>query len=95
MQKKCKVPCEKLHRMDRDIKRILWRIQAFKQNDICYDEHKCIYIVDRVTYKGFKHVGLKEVRRNAYQYNLEQPCDRECHCRGTFARIEIIKARKF
>lgn len=98
MKKKCKVPCDKLHRMDRDIKRILWRIQMTKYDDLTINPSRNhIYILtDKRSTYGYRGITMLESAvAHPYERYKEQPLDRERNCRPSVGHIGIIKARKF
>ena len=97
-KKKCKVPCDKLHRMDRNIRRILWRIQTVKHEDLAVDptrNHIYVLTDKRSTY-GYRGITMLESAvAHPYERYKEQPLDRVRNCRPSVGHIGIIKARKF
>ncbi|MFQ7144324.1 hypothetical protein [Faecalibacillus intestinalis] len=95
MKKKCKVPCDKLHRMDRDIKRILWRIQMAKYDDLTINPSRNhIYILGNRRYSYLGITMLETTTAHPYEIFKEQPLDRERNCRSSMAHIGIIKSKK-
>lgn len=96
-KKKCKNPCDKLHRMDRNIRRILWRIQMAKHEDLTVDPTRNhIYILsDRRKSYVSGVTMLESAVAHPYERYKEQPLDRVRNCRPSVGHIGIIKARKF
>ncbi len=96
-KKKCKIPCDKLHRMDRNIRRILWRIQMVKHEDLTVDPTRNhIYILsDRRKSYVSGVTMLESAVAHPYERYKEQPLDSVRNCRPSVGHIGIIKARKF
>lgn len=97
-KKKYKIPCDKLHRMDRNIRRILWRIQMAKHEDLTVDPTRNhIYVLtDKRSSYGYRGITMLESAvAHHYERYKEQPLDRERNCRPSVGHMGIIKARKF
>lgn len=93
MKKKCKVPCDKLHRMDRNIRRIIWKNQAFKQGKLQSDHMNVI--VDAQPRGLFHATTLILVPCHSEVHWIEPTLDMAYFTRPTICHIGIIRAKKF